>query len=207
MSSAYTNQQYTQPHISHMSLNHHHVQLSPHQPNQLYQNQRSSQPIFNYHTINQNFNPIPNSPSKQLQQQQQQSTLNRNHKIRYEESPEQTAYRAYQQQQLQHHHQETDNFHQIQPHQQYEQMGSGLGGYWKRSESGKKVWCDSQTEPNWQRDKRFGSLDRRKNKRMHKRVSPSADKSATLASVPYSERVRTASVKSSQVFKSYAAPV
>lgn len=81
-------------------------------------------------------------------------------------------------------------------------MTLGLGGYWKRLESGQTVWCNSSpTESNWQRDKRFGSLDRRKNKRLHKRVSPSVgNKSATLASVPmYSEHMRTPAVKSPQV--------
>ncbi|RZC37010.1 uncharacterized protein BDFB_001576 [Asbolus verrucosus] len=94
------------------------------------------------------------------------------------------------------------NPHQIQPHQQYEHMNLGLGGYWKRLESGETVWCNSNPiESNWQRDKRFGSLDRRKNKRLHKRVSPSVDnKSATLATVPvYTDHIRTASIKSPQV--------
>ncbi|KAJ8936500.1 hypothetical protein NQ314_012364 [Rhamnusium bicolor] len=92
------------------------------------------------------------------------------------------------------------NPHQIQPHQQYEQMGvimtSGLGGCWKKTENGELVWCNSNTiDANWQRDKR------RKNKRVHKRVSPSVDpKSATIASVPnYPNQVRNASVKSSQI--------
>ncbi|CAH1965193.1 unnamed protein product [Acanthoscelides obtectus] len=96
------------------------------------------------------------------------------------------------------------NPHQIQPHQQYEQMNvtSGLGGCWKKTESGEFVWCNSSTiDINWQRDKRFGSLDRRKNKRISKRISPNVDnKSATLATVPnYQDQIRSASVKSSQV--------
>nr|CAI5852694.1 unnamed protein product [Callosobruchus analis] len=95
------------------------------------------------------------------------------------------------------------NPHQIQPHQQYEQMNvtSGLGGCWKRAENGEFVWCNSSTiDINWHRDKGFGSLDRRKNKRITKRMSPNVDnKSATLATVPnYQEQIRGASVKSSQ---------
>lgn len=47
------------------------------------------------------------------------------------------------------------NPHQLQPHQQYEQnvMTAGLGGCWKRSESGEMIWCN-QVDSNWQRDKR-----------------------------------------------------
>lgn len=61
------------------------------------------------------------------------------------------------------------NPHQIQPHQQYEHTNvitSGLGGCWKKNERGELVW--SANDMTWQRDKRFGSLDRRKNKRIVK---------------------------------------
>lgn len=87
------------------------------------------------------------------------------------------------------------NSHQIQPHQQYEH---DLGGYWKQTETGETVWCNVY-EDNWQRDKRFGSLDRRKNKRLHKRTSPLVEsKSNTLpAPSPTLENTHTPSVKSS----------
>ncbi|XP_022900788.1 uncharacterized protein [Onthophagus taurus] len=92
---------------------------------------------------------------------------------------------------------------QIQPHQQYEHdvMPSGLGGYWKRKENGELIWCHNSSFDNvWQRDKRCGSLDRRKNKRLHKRISPNVDpKSATLASVPiHSEATRPAMIPIAQ---------
>lgn len=92
---------------------------------------------------------------------------------------------------------------QIQPHQQYEQDVMGLGGYWKQTESGEMVWCNSvpMFEDAWQRDKRFGSLDRRKNKRLHKRTSPlvEAKVSATPTPPTCSEQVKTVSSKPSQV--------
>ncbi|ENN80322.1 hypothetical protein YQE_03315, partial [Dendroctonus ponderosae] len=72
--------------------------------------------------------------------------------------------------------------HPIQPHQQYENngMSSGLGGSWKRSESGQI----------------FGSLDRRKNKRVQRRISPIDSKSATLATVPtHSDQMSATFVK------------
>ncbi|XP_045482282.1 uncharacterized protein LOC123686283 isoform X1 [Harmonia axyridis] len=80
------------------------------------------------------------------------------------------------------------NPHQLQPHQQYEQ-NAGLGGCWRKKESGEIIWCNSSStmDSNWQREKRFGSLDRRKNRRIQKRVSPNGDnKSATLATINYS---------------------
>ncbi|XP_044765949.1 uncharacterized protein LOC123322157 isoform X2 [Coccinella septempunctata] len=80
------------------------------------------------------------------------------------------------------------NPHQLQPHQQYEQ-NAGLGGCWKKKDSGEIIWCNSSSsiDPNWQRDKRFGSLDRRKNRRIQKRISPNGDnKSATLSTISYS---------------------
>ncbi|XP_018325652.1 uncharacterized protein LOC108737338 isoform X2 [Agrilus planipennis] len=80
----------------------------------------------------------------------------------------------------------TINPHQIQPHQQYENavMNSGLGGYWKQTETGEMIWCNTVVSDNWKQEKRFGSLDRRRNKRSHhKRTSPSVDpKSATISS-------------------------
>lgn len=52
------------------------------------------------------------------------------------------------------------NPHQLQPHQQYEQ-NAGLGGCWKKKESGEIIWCNSSTtiDPNWQRDKRYSMVD------------------------------------------------
>lgn len=87
--------------------------------------------------------------------------------------------------------------HQIQPHQQYEHdMGNtGLGGYWKQTETGETVWCSSH-EDNWQRDKRFGSLDRRKNKRLHKRTSPLVESKSNTLPAP-SPTLENPSVKSS----------
>lgn len=84
---------------------------------------------------------------------------------------------------------QTDGFlmnpHQIQPHQQYEHTNvitSGLGGCWRKNERGELVW--STSDLNWQRDKRFGSLDRRKNRRVMK-APPNVDhKSATLGGMP-----------------------
>lgn len=113
------------------------------------------------------------------------------------------------------------NPHQIQPHQQYEQgvMSSGLGGYWKRAENGELVWCTTfNTDVSWQRDKRyscilknfnrcfnlfcrFGSLDRRKNKRLHKKTSTNVDpKSATISSTyVYHDCPEKVPVKAQQV--------
>ncbi|XP_076261388.1 stepping stone [Rhynchophorus ferrugineus] len=94
--------------------------------------------------------------------------------------------------------------HSLQPHQQYEHngMNSGLGGCWKKAENGEMFWVYSSStlDSNWQRDKRFGSLDRRKNKRVQRRVSPVENKSATLATLPsHSDQVKTAFVKPSQI--------
>lgn len=96
------------------------------------------------------------------------------------------------------------NQHPLQPHQQYEHNGmtSGLGGCWKRSETGEMFWVYSSStlDNSWQRDKRFGSLDRRKNKRVQRRISPVENKSATLATMPaHSDQVKTAFVKPSQI--------
>ncbi|ERL94778.1 hypothetical protein D910_12052, partial [Dendroctonus ponderosae] len=80
--------------------------------------------------------------------------------------------------------------HPIQPHQQYENngMSSGLGGSWKRSESGQMYWVYSSNT--------FGSLDRRKNKRVQRRISPIDSKSATLATVPtHSDQMSATFVK------------
>lgn len=92
----------------------------------------------------------------------------------------------------------------LQPHQQYESNGMtpGLGGCWKRSESGQMYWVYSSNtlDGNWQSDKRFGSLDRRKNKRVHRKISPVDSKSATLATVPgHADQTKTTFVKPSQV--------
>ncbi|XP_066158004.1 uncharacterized protein sstn [Euwallacea fornicatus] len=92
----------------------------------------------------------------------------------------------------------------IQPHQQYENngMNSGLGGCWKKSESGQMHWVYSSNtlDGSWQRDKRFGSLDRRKNKRIQRKISPVDSKSATLAIVPtHSDQSQATFVKPSQV--------
>ncbi|XP_019865895.1 histone-lysine N-methyltransferase SETD1B isoform X2 [Aethina tumida] len=89
------------------------------------------------------------------------------------------------------------NPHQIQPHQQYEQT-IGLGGCWRSMENGEMIWCSTMDNTNWEKDKRFGSLDRRKNRRIYKRISPVDNKSVT--NVPsYTDHVRAASVKSSQM--------
>lgn len=93
---------------------------------------------------------------------------------------------------------------QIQPHQQYEHdvMTSGLGGYWKKKENGEMTWCNANFDNVWQRDKRCGSLDRRKNKRVHKRISPNVDvKCATLSSMPIQhEPNRNITMQIPQVF-------
>lgn len=95
---------------------------------------------------------------------------------------------------------------QIQPHQQYEHdiTPTGLGGYWKEKKNGNFIWCHNSSFENvWQRDKRCGSLDRRKNKRLHKRISPNVDpKSATLASVPMHAEInrQQATIPIPQVF-------
>ncbi|KAJ8955442.1 hypothetical protein NQ318_003541 [Aromia moschata] len=95
------------------------------------------------------------------------------------------------------------NPHQIQPHQQYELMSGRISGLGEVG-NGELVWCNSNTiGTNWQGDKRFGSLDRRKNKRIHKRISPSVDPKFTMvASIPnYPEQVRNVAVKPPQVVK------
>ncbi|CAG9759309.1 unnamed protein product [Ceutorhynchus assimilis] len=94
--------------------------------------------------------------------------------------------------------------HPLQPHQQYENNGMhpGLGGCWKRSESGELFWVYSSNtlDSSWQRDKRFGSLDRRRNKRVQRKISPVDSKSATLATMPaHNDQVKTAFVKPPQV--------
>ncbi|XP_030748664.1 uncharacterized protein LOC115876830 isoform X3 [Sitophilus oryzae] len=94
--------------------------------------------------------------------------------------------------------------HPLQPHQQYEHngMNSGLGGCWKRAENGEMFWVytSNTIDSNWQRDKRFGSLDRRKNRRVQRRISPVEGKSATLATLPSKgDEVKTAFVKPSLV--------
>jgi hypothetical protein len=209
--SGYNTLQYNQHHNSHP-----HTPLNPHyqhpQPqNQTYQVVRTASTVYNYPVFNQNYSQVSqaiknhhNSPTNQLtnsRTQHRQSSPNTNTpKMFYSQNLEQNHnYRVYPENEQNFH---APNPHQIQPHQQYEQMNLGLGGYWKRLENGEMVWCNSSpVESNWQRDKRFGSLDRRKNKRLHKRVSPSvSNKSATLASVPvYVDHVRTASIKSPQV--------
>lgn len=47
---------------------------------------------------------------------------------------------------------------------------SGLGGYWVKNENNESIWVSTMTPPHghWTRDKRFGSLDRRKEKFAHK---------------------------------------
>lgn len=80
------------------------------------------------------------------------------------------------------------NPHQIQPHQQYEHTNiitSGLGGCWKKNERGELVW--NTKDLNHQKDKRFGSLDRRKNKRITKVSTNIDNKSATLGGMPSSQ--------------------
>ncbi|XP_044741029.1 GATA zinc finger domain-containing protein 7 [Chrysoperla carnea] len=59
---------------------------------------------------------------------------------------------------------------QLAPHQQYD---TGLGGYWMCLDTGETVWCS--VEPNyWQRETRFGSLDRSKTRPLqHKWSTPS----------------------------------
>nr|XP_023016625.1 FERM domain-containing protein 4B [Leptinotarsa decemlineata]XP_023016626.1 FERM domain-containing protein 4B [Leptinotarsa decemlineata] len=95
------------------------------------------------------------------------------------------------------------NSHQIQPHQQYEQMNvvnSGLGGCWKKTGNGELVWYTSNTiDASWQRDKRFGSLDRRKTKKAS-RISPNLEnKSATISTVPNYHGQGRSSVKTSKI--------
>lgn len=91
---------------------------------------------------------------------------------------------------------------QIQPHQQYENnfMTSGLGGCWKWKENGEVIWCNSTNtiDSNWPKEKRFGSLDRRKNRRVQKQMLANPEnKSATLATIPYNSNYeRTNSNKS-----------
>ncbi|XP_044256282.1 uncharacterized protein LOC123006131 [Tribolium madens] len=189
----YNTLQYSHQLHQHSPVNSHYSQTQPYQPNP------RPNTLYNY-PINQTFQ-VPqliknhHSPQSTRSQHRQSSPNLNTTKMFYSQNPD---YRL---------HSESENFltanpHQIQPHQQYEHMPLGLGGYWKRLESGQTVWCNSSpTESSWQRDKRFGSLDRRKNKRLHKRVSPSVgNKSATLASVPvYTDQIRTPSIKSPQV--------
>lgn len=188
---------YTQSHNIHPPPNQYslHFQYS-HSQNQLYQPPRSTSVVYNYPLPKPGFNQTlksHHSPTQRTQHRQSSPNIN-TPKMFYSQTLD-PNYRIYPEME--------QNPHQIQPHQQYEHMTSGLGGYWKRLESGETVWCNSSPIENasWQRDKRFGSLDRRKNKRLHKRVSPSVDnKSATLATVPtYADHVRTTALKSPQV--------
>ncbi|VEN64127.1 unnamed protein product [Callosobruchus maculatus] len=178
------------PHLSHVSqhsplIQQHSPQLSQHN----LQLQRNSH-VYSYPQYSEYR--LSHNPSLSNSQLHRQSSPP---KSQYYPSQTVSSYRGYEG--------SYRNPHQIQPHQQYEQMNvtSGLGGCWKRAENGEFVWCNSSTiDINWHRDKRFGSLDRRKNKRITKRMSPNVDnKSATLATVPnYQEQIRSASVKSSQ---------
>lgn len=125
------------------------------------------------------------------------------HKLQYYPSHTihgQPSYKQYVEQMVRH-----QNVHQIQPHQQYEHdvMNAGLGGCWKRTESGEMVWCNSVSvfeDASWQRDKRFGSLDRRRNKLMRKRTSPLVESKPVVVNTPVAEPVSPSSPgKSSQV--------
>lgn len=128
---------------------------------------------------------LNNSQTGQIQRQSSGSSIS-SHKSYYPLIP---TYRQFTPEQQQYH---TLNPHQLQPHQQYEHvMTTGLGGVWKQSETGEMIWCNSvaNIESSWQGDKIFGSLDRRRNKRIHKKLSPSTEgKSDTLHT--YNERVR-----------------
>lgn len=125
-------------------------------------------------------------PIGQIQRQSSGSSLS-NHKAYY---PPQTpqSYRQYNNEQY-----HTLNPNQLQPHQQYEHvMTSGLGGIWKQSETGELVWCNTlpNIESPWQNDKMCGSLDRRRNKRLHKKASPSVEAKVEPSQI-YNEQIRT----------------
>lgn len=131
---------------------------------------------------------LNNAQAAQLQRQSSGNNMH-NHKNYYPMTP---TYRQYTEQQY-----NTLNPHQLQPHQQYEHvMTTGLGGVWKQSETGEFVWCNSvpNMESPWQGDKVFGSLDRRRNKRMHKKISPSTEQKVDTPPT-YNERIRTISSK------------
>lgn len=53
-----------------------------------------------------------------------------------------------------------------------ETENTGLGGYWYKNENNENIWVPTGSPVNshWPRDKRFGSLDRRKEKYAHKQV-------------------------------------
>ncbi|KAJ8973277.1 hypothetical protein NQ317_019543 [Molorchus minor] len=179
------------PHISQYSPRQHSPQLAQHSPQLL--NPHSTQSVYNYSSqFPVDFSKYSASHFSTMHRQSSPSSLPQ--KSQYFSSHTihgQTSYRQYQS--------ELRNPHQIQPHQQYEQMN---GGYWNKTETGELVWCNSNAvDSNWQRDKRFGSLDRRKNKRIHKRISPSVDnKPGMVSTVPnYPDQVRNASVKTSQI--------
>ncbi|CAH0562613.1 unnamed protein product [Brassicogethes aeneus] len=179
-----------QQHGSQMQNNYTFHQRSPpqnyHHPNVHYPEHRYSNISNPPHQYRQSSSNVSNFLSYKPNQQYYPSQSFSHSNIRqYQTLPDPNTYR---------------NPHQIQPHQQYEHnvVGAGLGGCWRSMENGEMVWCNSSAaESNWERDKGFGSLDRRKNKRVSKRISPTVDnKSATIASPSYTDHVRTASVKS-----------
>lgn len=159
------------------------------------------QSLYNYHHYNHPIQEYKYNTNVNNLRQHSSSNVGNNHnhlhpKVQYYPPYTQTNYRQYNNMEPVY----RVNSHQIQPHQQYEHdLGStGLGGYWKQTETGETVWC-SAYEDNWQRDKRFGSLDRRKNKRLHKRTPPLVEsKSNTLpAPSPTLEKAHSPSIKSS----------
>lgn len=134
---------------------------------------------------------LNNSQTGQIQRQTSGTSIS-GHKNYYPSTP---TYRQYPIEQQQYH---TLNPHQLQPHQQYEHvMTTGLGGVWKQSETGEMIWCNSvsNTESSWQGDKICGSLDRRRNKRIHKKISPSTDGKSDATPHAYNERIRNIPTK------------
>lgn len=137
---------------------------------------------------------LSNTTSIQIQRQTSGSSLG-NHKNYYSTTP---TYRHYDQQY------HMLNPHQLQPHQQYEHvMTTGLGGFWKQSDNGEMIWCNSvsNVETAWQGDKVFGSLDRRRNKRTHKTTSSSTETKLDN-NQPYNERIRNLPTKSQVITRS-----
>lgn len=146
------------PHFSTHSLSQQSMRVSQHSPQQNI-HYRSSQQSFNYpHYPNeyskQTLGSSPNThfSSTQLHQQPSPTSLSAKTPYYAHTIHTQPSYRQYQNETV------YRNPHQIQPHQQYEQMSvmtSGLGGCWKQNENGELVWCNSNTlDASWQRDKR-----------------------------------------------------
>lgn len=66
-------------------------------------------------------------------------------------------------------HEVVNSIHNSPIYQNPDSENTGLGGYWYKNENNESIWVPtgSPVSSHWPRDKRFGSLDRRKDKYVH----------------------------------------